>query len=345
LTAKLVHKSGLLIIALLVQAACGSGGTPTAATSPSPAAVCKTIQVQSKQVTLNASDTPTPGFALDTNTQPVGIIRDNDGQSAWLLGTGADVVIHALASGEATVYQLQKSGLGLDLAQASDGTVWIPEQFRDAIAGLAPDGTARECTLPGKDREPVATSVAQDGSVWVSEARGGAIAHFADGKFTEYPIGQSGVKGGEVLADPDGGAWFSVMGAPVLGHVSAQGAVERIPIGGSGTSIGLLETPDAAIWVADFGGDRLVRVTKDRTQLVWTAPAGAKPQGLALGPAGVVWVTESGADHLASVRGSALEQDFQTGHWPDHLAITTDGWAWYTEYNGDRLGRVHLPAT
>jgi streptogramin lyase len=78
---------------------------------------------------------------------------------------------------------------------------------------------------------------------------------------------------------------------------------------------------------------------------VWTAPAGAKPQGLALGPAGVVWVTESGADHLASVRGSALEQDFQTGHWPDHLAITTDGWAWFTEYNQNRLGRILLPAT
>src|SRR5689334_22624533 len=148
------------MIALLAQAACGSAGTPTAATTPSPAAVCKTIQAQSKQVTLNATDSPTPGFALDTNTQPVGIIRDNDGQSAWLLGTGADVVIHVLASGDATVFQLQKSGLGLDLAQASDGTVWIPEQFRDAIVSLASDGTARECALPGKDREPVATSVA-----------------------------------------------------------------------------------------------------------------------------------------------------------------------------------------
>ena len=333
------------MIALIAQGACGSGGAPARAVSPSPTQVCRSITAAPHQTTLQAADTPTPGFALPTNTQPVGIIRDNDGLSVWLLGTGLDRVFHVRASGDATSYQLQTSGLGLQLSQASDGTVWIPERFRDAIVALAPDGAARECSLPGKNREPEATSVAQDGSVWVSEARGEAIAHFADGKFTEYPIGQTGVQGAEVLADPDGGAWFTVMGAPVFGHVSTQGAVELIPIGGSGTMLGLLATPDSAVWVADFGGDRLVRVAKDHTTKVWTAPGGAKPQSFALGPGGVVWVTESGADELASVRGSALKQEFQTGHWPDHLAVTTDGRAWFTEYNDDRLGRVHLPAT
>lgn len=331
------------MIALAAQLACGSNPSTASQQSPSPAAGCKTVVVKSTQSGLAPSDSPTTGFALPSGTEPVGIVLDKDGASVWLLGTGSDQVIHLADTGQAITFQLQKSGLGIQLSQGPDGTVWVPEQYRDAIAGIGADGSVKECALPGKNREPVSTSAAADGSVWVAEARGGAIAHLLDGRFTEYPIGAPGVKGAEVLADPDGGAWFTVMGAPVLGHVSAQGSVERIPIGGSGTTLGVLETPDHATWVADFGGDRLVRVAKDRTQLVWNAPAGAKPQSLALGPAGVVWVTESGADTLARVEGSALEQMIKTGQWPDHLVITADGWAWFTEYNGERVGRVRLP--
>ena len=336
------HGAAALMIAFVSQAACGSNGAPAAAHSPSPVAVCSSIQVKSTQANLTPSDSPTGGFALPSGTQPVGIVLDKDGASVWILGTGVDQVIHVTDAGAATTFQLPKSGLGIQLSEAADGTVWVPEQFRDAIAGIAPDGSVKECSLPGKNREPVSTSVAVDGTVWVAEARGGAIARFSGGRFTEYPIGVAGVKGAEVLADPDGGAWFTVMGAPVLGHVGADGTVERIPIGGSGTELGLLETPGSAVWVADFGGDRLVRVAKDGSQLVWTAAPGARPQGFALGPAGVVWVTESGADMLARVEGSALIPSLKTGRWPDHLAITADAWAWFTEYNDDRVGRVRI---
>ena len=338
------------MVLVLLVAACGGSGAPAAnVASPSASAVavqaCHSLQVQSQQVTLNPTDQPTAGFELPGGTQPVGIIRDQDGVSVWLLGTGTNTVMHVSADGKATVYTLPASGLGIQLSQAADGTVWVPEQSRDAVAAIAADGSAKECALPGKDREPSATSAAADGTVWVSEARGGAIARLQNGKFTEYAIGTSGVKGAEVLTASDGGAWFTVMGAPVLGHVTAQGQVEQIPIAGSGTGLGVLETPDHSVWVADFGGDRVVRVAPDRSTHVWNAPAGAKPQGLALGPAGVVWVTESGADELASVRGSELQQAYKTGSWPDHIAVTTDGWAWFTEYNQNRLGRILLPAT
>src|SRR5438094_1329976 len=332
------------IVVLGAQLACGSA-TPSGAATPSPAAACHALQVQQQQVTLDPSDTPTAGFALPDGTQPVGIVRDLDGTSVWLLGTGNNRVTHVMPNGAATEYQLPVSGLGIQLSQAPDGTVWAPEQLRDAVVAIGTDGTARECSLPRKNVEPSSTSAAADGSVWVSEGRGSAIARFENGRFTEYAIGVSGAKGAEVLAAAGGGAWFTVFGAPVLGHITAQGEVERIPIGGSGTGLVLLQTPDGAVWVADFDGDRVVRMTPDRQLNVWMAPAGAKPQGLALGPAGVVWVTESGTDQIASVRGSSLEQAYKTGRWPDHLAITTDGWAWFTEYNQGRLGRVLLPAT
>lgn len=292
-------------------------------------------------MTLANDDLQTPGFALTLGTQPVGVTLDRDGSSVWILGTGSNQVWHVRPDQTATAYQLPASELGINLSQSQDGTVWIPEQYRDAVAALAPDGSARECRVPRKGSEPVATSAAADGSVWVIEAHGAAIARFAGKHFVEYPIG---VDGAEVLASADGGAWFTVHGAPFLGHITASGDVQRIPIGGSGMTLGLLAAPDGAIWAADFGGDRIVRVAADGTLSEWKAARGAKPQSLAVGPAGSIWVTESGTNHLAVVRGSQLVEVYRTGDWPDHMVTTADGWAWFTEYFEDRVGRVRLTA-
>ncbi len=290
---------------------------------------------------LAPEDLQTPGLALPSGTQPVGIAVDRDGASVWVLGTGSDQVLHVMPGGSAITYQLPASNLGLQLTQSFDGTVWVPEKDRDAIAALAPDGSARECRLPRKNSETAATSAAADGSVWVSEDFGAAIAHYVGGRFVEYPIG---VPGAEVLAAPDGGAWFTVHGAPILGHIMASGVVERIPIGGSGTTLGLIETQDASVWVADFGGDRIVRAAVDGTTTEWKTAAGAKPQSLGAGPGGTIWFTESGRNKIATIRGSQVVEVYQTGDWPDHMVITADGWAWFTEVFQDRIGRGRLTA-
>ena len=297
------------------------------------------MHVPRQQTTLAAANSPTPGFALGIGAEPVGLVLDRDGASVWLLATGTNQVMHVQPDGAATLYQLRKSTLGLNLSQSSDGTVWAPEQYANAIVAISPDGSARECTLPRTNSGPTATAVASDGSVWVSEALGSAIAHLVNGRFVEYPIG---VQGADLIA-PEDGIWFSVNGAPILGHLTTSNEVQRIPIGGSGQTLGLLRTPDGATWVADFSGDRVVRVAGDGTVSALNTAAKAKPQSLALGPSNTIWLTESGIDHLAVVRGSAIQEVFHTGGWPDHLVITPDGWAWFTEYFEDRLGRLKLP--
>ena len=299
------------------------------------------MRVTQQRITLAPEDLQTPGFATPTGTQPVGIALDRDGASVWVLGTGSNSVLHVMPDGSAIAFQLPASGdLGFQLSVAKDGTVWVPEKYRNAVVALTPSGSARECTLPRKGSEAVATSVGSDGSIWISEAHGAAIARLTGSRFVEYPIR---VAGAEVLASSDGSAWFSVNGAPVLGHVGPSGDVEEIPIGGSGVTLGLLQTSDAAVWVADFGGDRVVRAGVDGTISEWKTISGAKPQSLAVGPGGSVWFTESGKNHLAVVRGSKVVEVYQTGDWPDHMVTTADGWAWFTEYFQDRLGRVRLP--
>jgi len=334
-------------MALLVGILVACGATPgSAQATPTPAATCRPLQVKAEQYQLAASTAPTTGFELRGGTQPVGIIADRDGSSVWLLGTGGDTVIHVAASGAATAYTLPRSGLGIQMAQAADGTVWVPEQYRDAVASIAPDGTVRECKLPGTSREPQSTAVAADGSVWVSEGRGGAIARLADGRFTEYSIGIPGAQGAEVLVSRKGGAWFTTFHAAVLGHIADDGVITTVQIGGSGTNLGVLEAPDGSVYVADFDGDRVVRVGPDgHTVTEWKAATRSSPQGLALGPGGVLWLTESRANKIARIRGGKLQEVLQTGQWPDHIAITADGFGWFTEYYQDRLGRLKLPTS
>jgi virginiamycin B lyase len=333
-----------MVVALAAaQVACGAGGG-TAQATPLLKAVCSTVQVKPEQYNLSVSTVPTSGFELRGGTQPVGIIADRDGSSVWMLGTGSDSVIHVTAAGAATSYALPHSGLGIQMSQAADGTVWVPEQYRDAIASIAPDGTVRECNLPGTSREPQATAVAADGSVLVSEGRGGAIARLAGDHFTEYPIGIAGAQGAEVLVSRKGGAWFTTFHAPVLGHITDQGVIATVQIGGSGTNLGVLEAPDGSVYVADFDGDRVVRVGADGHSLTeWKTANRASPQGLALARGGVLWLTESRANKIARIRGGKLQEVYQTGQWPDHIAITADGFGWFTEYYGDRLGRLMLP--
>lgn len=333
-------KAVVALTALLgISQACAGGGAAT----PTPSEPCHAMSsYTTTRIGLVASTTPTPGFKLALGSQPVGLIAD--GESAWLLATGSSQVLHVMPDGSAIDFILPPSGLGLQLSRGPDGTVWVPEQFRNAIASIAPDGkTVRECAFPGRGAGPTATSVAADGSVWVSETRG-AIAHLVHGRFVEYAIGIAGAQGADVLAAAGGGAWFTVNGAAVLGRVTASGEVQRIPIGISTTALGLLATPDGAVWVADFGGDQVVRVAPDGSVAKFTTSSGAKPQSLALAGDGAIWFTESGGNHLARVRGAAVDEAIRTGSWPDHMAITSGGWAWFTEYNDDRLGRVRLPA-
>jgi len=327
------------VAGLALQAACGPAGSGSV--SISPASACRPLAVQPQQETLAASTAPTSGFALRQLTHPVGITLDRDGSSVWVLATGIDTVMHVQPSGVSTDFKLPISELGIQLSQAQDGTVWFPEQFRGAVGAIGPDGSVQECKLPGKAREPMSTSVATDGSVWV--AAGSTVDRLVGGRFTEYPAGVASAETVEVLADPVGGAWFTMHGTPQLGRVSAQGDVQLTPIGGSGSSIGLLATSDGAVWVADFGGDRVVRVAADRSVTEFKTSAGAKPQSFALGPGGVLWLTESGSNHLGRIRGGRVDEAIATGDWPDHLAITGEGWAWFTEFNDDRLGRVRLP--
>src|SRR3954447_22226952 len=117
----------VLVTLVVAQVACGAGGGTAQATA-SPKATCNALQVNAEQYTLSTSTEPTSGFDLRGGTQPVGIIADRDGSSVWMLGTGSDTVIRVTAAGAATAYKLPHSGLGIQMSQAGDGTVWVPEQ-------------------------------------------------------------------------------------------------------------------------------------------------------------------------------------------------------------------------
>src|SRR5215472_18250027 len=69
--------SAAALLLLGLQAACGSGSSSGGVPPP----VCSSLHVTQQRSTLAPEDFQTPGLALPSGTQPVGIVLDRDGTS------------------------------------------------------------------------------------------------------------------------------------------------------------------------------------------------------------------------------------------------------------------------
>ena len=327
------------VLATVMAAGCG-----TAAAAPGPAAspaACTPLTIPSPALSAaTPRNDPTPGFALAIGASPVGIAVA--GGYVWAAETGSSkLVAIRVSDGSQREYSLPSSQLGFNLAVAADGRIWTAEQYRGAIAGVALDGSVRECKL-GKGAGPVGVATAADGTLWVTESDAGAVARLKPGTaaFETFKMPTGGGQPTEVLPVA-GGAYVTQIAGDSVIHLSNSGQVTEIPLGVSRPqAIGLLQAPDGALWVAEFGADRLARISGGQvTQVAF--PAGSKPQSLAVS-GGRLLVTSSGGDRIDSVdlASGAFAAGPHTGRWPDHLALAPDGSAWFTEYYGGRVARL-----
>lgn len=263
------------------------------------------------------------------------------GGYVWAAETGTSrLAAIRITDGARREYSLPFSQLGFDLAVGPDGRVWTAEQYRDAIAVVGLDGSVRECRL-GKGSRPVGVATATDGTLWVTESGAGAVARLRPGaagfEILRLPPGSQPT---EVLPVA-GGAYVSQINGDALLQVGRDGEVSAIALGVSKPqAIGLLQASDGALWVAEFGADRLARIAGGQVTQV-PFPTGSKPQSMVISGDHLL-VTASGANRIDSVdlASGRVTSGPGTGQWPDHLALAPDGKAWFTEYYGDRVARL-----
>jgi sugar lactone lactonase YvrE len=175
----------------------------------------------------------------------------------------------------------QPAGIAVD----ADGNVWVADTFNNRLIEFDSNGNyvttigtvncgSSACpfgTGDGQFREPRGVAIDADGNVWVADSKNNRVQAFTPG-----------------------GTLVAKWGGSGTGGVS------------SGTADGKLKTPydvdidaEGSVWVADYGNDRIQRLTTTGTFLSKLGSSGldtyqfSGPAGIGVDPAGAISVSDS----------------------------------------------------
>jgi streptogramin lyase len=219
------------------------------------------------------------------------------------------------ASAHAAVTQVIGLGAASNgIAVGADGNVYVVEPVAQQVTVLTPDGrVVRRVALPAGG----ATSAAlgPDGQVWVAmTAAKGFVRIAADGTtasvstaglFQCGPVGMAPFDGRMFFTPPSDGA----CGTHGIGSIGPNG--EAPASAGAGTNVGFdLAVTGGKLYVPMFGDDVIARraITAGAPGAVeasFPAPAGAGPNGIAVGADGDLWVTYVSPGQVARLSPSA----------------------------------------
>lgn len=225
------------------------------------------------------------------------------------------------------------------LAVGPDGNIWATLAGSSAgneIARITPAGAVTEydsATLVGAR----GIAAGPNGRMWVTIS--GKLGHFdpADpvGSATAIPVAQVGQS--DIAAGPDGNLWTPNVNKLV--RVTPAGAATEFPIL---TNASRVAASANAIWVADFGGGEIVRVTTDGVPTRFAV--GGSPQGAAIGLGGQVAYTNPGTTPHTVGRvqagGAIVPTNVAPGTDPFGIAFGPDRAYWFAQPFGNNLGRL-----
>lgn len=219
----------------------------------------------------------------------------------------------APATGHAFLVQergaLESAANGIVLGP--DGNLWVTEQSSGSVVRLAPDGTVVSRHAVGAD--PTTIAVGPGNRVWVAVTGAKQLVYFDATAPAPAPVVvATGSTCGPVglAAGGDGRMYFTLPsdgacngGASELGTVAGDGTgpVTRAAAGGGRAYD--LEASGGKLYVPDFDGDVIRRVSQGTGFSVETSvgipTSGGAPNGIAADAAGNLWVTEFSSGKVA----------------------------------------------
>ena len=191
------------------------------------------------------------------------------------------------------------------ITSGPDGNLWFTEASANKIARMTPAGTLTEFAIPTADSAPRGIVTGPDGNLWFVESSGNhaAIARITrKGGIAEYPLGGSStdqLSPTDIVAAPDGNLWF-VQSHPLapqgeVGRVTTKGAITLFPFPAGGRPVGLAVGADGNVWVADNGGNAIVRIRPTGAIRPFAlARRNSQPYEITAGKDGRMWFTEGG---------------------------------------------------
>jgi streptogramin lyase len=167
------------------------------------------------------------------------------------------------------------------------------------------------------------------------------------GVFTLYPLPATGSVPVAITNGPDGALWFTEAATNKIGRISTNGAITEFAT--SGTPYGIASGPNSTIWFTQCSSNQVGQIaTTGGTVYEYHVPTSssglynitADPHG------GFPWFTETLGNNIGTLRESGLGNPIVR-----ETAVTTsasrpwgitggpDGSLWFTEEDGNKIGR------
>ena len=194
--------------------------------------------------------------------------------------------------------------------------LWFTEFDGNRIGRITTDGViTNEFKVPTAHSGPHMVAPGPDGNLWIAEELAGKIAKMTtDGTFTEYALTDSDADPHWITLGADNNMWFTELTPGKIGRiVPSTGAITEftIPTSNSGPH-GISTGPDGRLWFGEHNTNKLGRLD----------PLGTDAQ-----------IQQSFVEFLipsAALGVNALVNNTAPG---------PDGNIWFTEQNGNRVGR------
>ncbi|MDO8212275.1 hypothetical protein [Conexibacter sp. CPCC 206217] len=173
------------------------------------------------------------------------------------------------------------------------GNAWVVLGGTDDVAEVTPDGTVR--TYDATDiANPVDITLGPNGDLWVSQANG--VARFSPSdprRATAYAIPTVAGKRG-ITTGPDQNIWFVAGDQAVQVNPADGREIRSFPV--TGMDARGITTGGGNLWIADFGGNRIVQLTTAGVPTFYDTGVNSAPQEVVAGLGAQVGYTAPGLD-------------------------------------------------
>ncbi|MHB8645916.1 MAG: virginiamycin B lyase family protein [Thermomicrobiales bacterium] len=247
-------------------------------------------------------------------------------------------------------------GTPYGIAAGADGNLWFTEKGITKIGRITLSGSVTEFTIPTAGSTPHGITAGPDGNLWFTEYNGNRIGRITPGGMvTEYPVPTASSAPAFIAAGADGNLWFTERDGNRVGRVAIAPpptVTASAPTGGTaagGTMLTITGTnflPDATVTVGGYAAVA-VAVTGPTRITARTSPhATATGPMVVTNPDGQSATSPTSFAYSATPPTTPIITEFSTGitavSRPTGIAAGPDGNIWFTEFNGNNIGRATI---
>ncbi len=300
-------------------------------------------------LTTAASADPTiTEFPLPDGTTPQDIVLGPDG-NLWFAEQGASKVGRVIPSDPPQIDHFPISGLTSpqNIAVGPDGYVYVNGTVNGAggIGKILPSNPATTDSEGGFGlTDPRGIAPGPDGNLWLGSGVGD-IVRVKPSDLTE--VGNNittALNIRNLTHGPDGNMWVTDFGG-TIGKVSAAGAFNAgdtidVP---AGTTWDILSGPGGMLWYSSPDSNVVGSLTTAGVAKEYPVTAAGDQFGLTVGADGNLWVAQAVANSIGRLTPSGVFTEFTgvtAGGRPEYIAAGPGNTLWFTEKNGNRIGRV-----